>query len=68
LAGGLVLFRAGEASLARFRQSHRQSHLLIAREKQGALNAEELAELNHYMQLEHIMRMAKARLLLEAVQ
>jgi hypothetical protein len=34
---------------------------LIAREKEGSLAPEEKAELDHIMDLEHILRMAKAR-------
>ena len=34
---------------------------LIAQEKNEGLTTEESAELNHYMQLEHLMRLAKAR-------
>jgi len=34
---------------------------LISREKSDNLSAEEKSELDHYMQLEHIMRLAKAR-------
>lgn len=34
---------------------------LIAREKEGTLTADEVSELEHYLQLEHIMRLAKAR-------
>jgi hypothetical protein len=34
---------------------------LIQREKNGELTAEERSELDHYMQIEHIMRLAKAR-------
>jgi hypothetical protein len=34
---------------------------LIAREKGEGLSAEESSELNHYLQLEHLMRLAKAR-------
>jgi hypothetical protein len=34
---------------------------LIHREKTNALTPEEESELDHYMQLEHIMRLAKAR-------
>ena len=34
---------------------------LIAREKECGLSAEEKAELDHCMDLEHILRMAKAR-------
>ena len=34
---------------------------LIAREKEGGLSPEEKAELDSFMNLEHILRMAKAR-------
>ena len=34
---------------------------LISREKTTGLTAEEKAELDHYMWLEHVMRMAKIR-------
>lgn len=34
---------------------------LIFREKTGGLSPDEKSELDHYMQLEHIMRLAKAR-------
>ena len=34
---------------------------LIAREKDGHLSPEEKSELDHFMELEHIIRMAKAR-------
>ncbi len=34
---------------------------LVAREKAGGLSQEETSELEHYLQLEHIMRLAKAR-------
>ena len=34
---------------------------LMEREKTGNLSAEETAELDHFMELEHILRMAKAR-------
>jgi hypothetical protein len=34
---------------------------LIRREKTTGLSAEEKSELDHYMQLEHLMRLAKAR-------
>ena len=34
---------------------------LVAREKAGGLSVEETSELDHYLQLEHIMRLAKAR-------
>lgn len=35
--------------------------VLIAAEKDGSLTDEERSELNCYMQLEHLMRLAKAR-------
>lgn len=34
---------------------------LVAREKSDVLSQEETSELEHYLQLEHIMRLAKAR-------
>lgn len=34
---------------------------LIEREKEGGLSSEEKAELDHFLELEHILRMAKAR-------
>ena len=34
---------------------------LIEREKTSGLSAEEKTELDHYLELEHIMRLAKAR-------
>lgn len=34
---------------------------LIRREKITGLTADETSELNHYMELEHLMRLAKAR-------
>ena len=34
---------------------------LIRRHKNGGLNADEAAELEHYLQLEHLMRLVKAR-------
>jgi hypothetical protein len=34
---------------------------LIEREKETGITAEETAELSHYLELEHILRMAKAR-------
>jgi hypothetical protein len=34
---------------------------LIQREKSSGISAEEKSELDHYMQLEHLMRLAKAR-------
>lgn len=59
IAGGsqpeeVVAFQPSEAARARVWE-------LVAREKSEALSPEEAAELAHYMQLEHIIRMAKAR-------
>ena len=34
---------------------------LIERQKAAALPAEEKAELDHYLEIEHLMRLAKAR-------
>ena len=34
---------------------------LVEREKEGALSVDDTAELDRFMELEHIMRMAKAR-------
>ena len=34
---------------------------LIARERESSLTEQETAELDHYLQLEHIMPLAKAR-------
>ncbi len=34
---------------------------LLAREKSTGLSPEETSELDHYLQLEHLMRLAKAR-------
>lgn len=50
----VIAFRPSEAAQERLTE-------LISREKQGALSAEERSELDHYLQLEHLMRLAKAR-------
>ena len=52
--GKVVAFRPSEASRARVAD-------LVAREKDGRLTPEEALELECYLQLEHIMRLAKAR-------
>ena len=59
IAGGntaeaVVAFHPSEAAHARVSD-------LLAREKADGLNAEEKSELDHYLQLEHLMRLAKAR-------
>ncbi len=50
----VVAFRPSEATRARVAD-------LLAREKGEGLNTEEKSELDHYAQLEHLMRLAKAR-------
>ncbi|HXB66818.1 MAG TPA: hypothetical protein VNY05_01135 [Candidatus Acidoferrales bacterium] len=42
-------------------EAQRRLAELIEREKESALSPEEKAELDHFMELEHILRMAKAR-------
>lgn len=42
-------------------EAQRRVDELISQEKAGQLSAEEKSELDHFMELEHIMRMAKAR-------
>ncbi len=59
IAGGttpesVVAFTPSEATKARVAE-------LIQKQKGTALNAEETAELSYYLQVEHIMRLAKAR-------
>jgi hypothetical protein len=51
---GVAEFEASEEIKARVAA-------LIHREKASALTADEKAELDHYVQLEHLMRLAKAR-------
>lgn len=50
----LIAFRPSEAARQRIAA-------LIEREKADGLAADELAELDHYLDLEHLMRLAKAR-------
>lgn len=50
----LVAFRPSEATRDRVAD-------LIHREKTTGLSPEETEELNHYLHLEHVMRLAKAR-------
>ncbi len=59
IAGGttpskIIAFRPSESSKNRVFD-------LIAWKKNGNLSAEESSELEHYVQLEHLMRLAKAR-------
>ena len=51
---GVIDFRPSDQTKARVAD-------LIRRQKVMALSAEETAELNHYLQIEHLMRLAKAR-------
>lgn len=52
--GNVVAFRPSEEARARVAD-------LVSREKGPGLTPEEKSELDHYLQLEHIMRLAKAR-------
>jgi hypothetical protein len=52
--GTVVAFRPSEEARARVAD-------LVIREKASGLTAEEKSELDHYVELEHIMRLAKAR-------
>lgn len=52
------------SSIVSFRPSPEASERvasLVEREKDAGLSPEEKGELDHYMELEHIMRLAKAR-------
>lgn len=50
----VIEFRPSEAAQARVDE-------LLAREKDGDLSPAEKSELDQYLQLEHLMRLAKAR-------
>jgi hypothetical protein len=50
----VIAFRPSEVARARVLE-------LVAREKAGGLTADEASELGHYLQLEHLMRLVKAR-------
>lgn len=50
----VVSFRPSAVTKARVAE-------LISQEKSSGLSSEEKSELDHYMQLEHLMRLAKAR-------
>jgi hypothetical protein len=50
----VIAFKASDAVKARVSE-------LVRREKNGGLSREETAELDSYLQLEHLMRLAKAR-------
>jgi hypothetical protein len=51
---GVDAFRPSEATKERVED-------LIRREKNGGLSPEETAELDHYLHIEHVTRLAKAR-------
>ena len=53
-AQDIISFRPSPEAQARF-------ETLLAGSKAGTLTPEESSELTHYMEIEHIMRMAKAR-------
>ena len=42
-------------------ESQRRVAELLERDRAGSLSADEKAELDHYVELEHILRMAKIR-------
>lgn len=50
----IIDFRPSERAKARV-------HELIARQKDEQLDPDESAELNHFLEMEHMMRLAKAR-------
>jgi hypothetical protein len=50
----VIMFQPSEAAKERVAD-------LIYREKTTGLSSEETVELEHYLQLEHVMRLAKAR-------
>ena len=50
----VIDFRPSEAAQQRIED-------LLAREKDGKLSSAEKSELDHYLQIEHLMRLAKAR-------
>ncbi len=59
IAGGttpqeVIAFRPSEESQERVTD-------LLLREKEGKLSSAEKSELDHYLQIEHLMRLAKAR-------
>lgn len=51
---GVIDFRPSEATKAKVAE-------LIHRQKTSSLSPDEAAELNQYLQIEHLMRLAKAR-------
>ena len=53
-SGKIAAFRPSEETRSRVSD-------LVRREKAGGLSPAETSELDHYLQLEHLMRLAKAR-------
>jgi hypothetical protein len=53
-SGKVIDFRPSEETRSRVAD-------LVRREKAGDLSADEVSELDYYLQLEHLMRLAKAR-------
>lgn len=53
-SSGVINFRPSETVKERVAE-------LIHREKSGGISPEEQSELGHYLELEHLMRLAKAR-------
>ena len=54
----------GAERIVRFRASDENQHRvadLLGREKRGSLTPQETAELDRYLQFEHVVRLAKAR-------
>jgi hypothetical protein len=59
-----IAMGASPSEIAAFRPSEaarQRAAELVAREKSTGLTLEERSELEHYLQLEHLMRLAKAR-------
>lgn len=52
---------AGVAAFEPSPEARERVQELLARERDGELSVDEAAELDHFMQLEHLMRLAKAR-------
>ena len=53
-AGDVVAFRPSDEARARVAE-------LVAKEKAGDLSPDETAELDHFLHVEHLMRLAKAK-------
>jgi hypothetical protein len=52
--GKIIAFRPSDDSRKRVAE-------LLERERSGEIESDEKSELDHYLQLEHLMRLAKAR-------